>query len=395
MRAGAQEPDTVSGVGNVEDCVRWGDIFQAVGQPTLILDPDRIIMDANQAAIKAIGKPQEDIIGLKCYEIMHNGKPPPDCCPATRLLKSGTIETQDMEVEALNGTYLISCTPVFRDGGELHRIIHIATDITQQKREQEEKRVLESYLRQQQKLESMGVLAGGVAHEINNPIMGIMNYAQLIKDRPSDVDSCRSFATEIIKESERVATIVRRLLSFARQDSNPECQSVSLASIMDDTLSLIGTLLRRDHIDLSVSLAPDLPFLRCRPQPIQQVLMNLLTNTRDSLNERYPAHHENKRVSITSSLLIEEDRRWVRTTVEDFGVGISREVGERLFDPFFSTKPMHIGSGLGLAISYGIICEHQGRLLWDSEPEGSTRFYMDLPVADDGDTSPRSCSATE
>jgi two-component system, cell cycle sensor histidine kinase and response regulator CckA len=260
-----------------------------------------------------------------------------------------------------------------------HLVISVVWDVTERKRLEEERWALEAQLRQQQKLESIGTLAGGVAHEINNPINGIMNYAQLIQDRLPVDSPLTEFTGEILHETERVATIVRNLLTFARN----ETQSHSLArveDIVEHPLSLIRTVMRHDQITLTVDVPKELPSLRCRSQQIEQVLMNLLTNARDALNERFPGHDPAKTLSVTARSIDKGGHGWIRVTVEDGGTGIPPNVRERIFDPFFTTKSRDRGTGLGLSISHGIIKDHAGELIVESEPGEWTRFHMDLPV---------------
>jgi len=153
-----------------------------------------------------------------------------------------------------------------------------------------------------------------------------------------------------------------------------------LKDIVDGTLSLIQTVFKRDQISLEVDVSENLPKIKCRSQQIQQVIMNLVTNARDSLNEKYPDHDENKKIIISSNLFKKERKDWIRITVEDHGTGIDADIKERLFDPFFTTKPRDVGTGLGLSISYGIVKDHHGELSVESEPGRYTKFYMDLPV---------------
>jgi len=243
----------------------------------------------------------------------------------------------------------------------------------------EEKQAIEVHLRHQQKLESVGLLAGGVAHEINNPINGIMNYAQLIVDDLNEDSPLSEFAGEIIHETERVAVIVRNLLTFARQDKQTHSPA-RMIDIVDATLSLIRTLIRHDQITLDVTVPEDLPQIKCRSNQIQQVMMNLMTNARDALNERYPKYDPNKQITVTSQVIVKEKLKWLRTTVEDHGIGIPPEIKAQMFDPFFTTKPKEIGTGLGLSISFGIVQDHHGELHVESEPGQYTRFHLDLPV---------------
>jgi signal transduction histidine kinase len=244
-------------------------------------------------------------------------------------------------------------------------------------------------LRQQQKLEAIGTLAGGVAHEINNPINGIMNYAQLIDERLDPKSPLREYATEIGRETERVTLIVRNLLSFARQEKESHSLA-NMADIVNDTVSLIRTIIRRDQVTLAVDMPDDLPKVKCRSQQIQQVLMNLLTNARDALNARYPEHDANKVMSLTVRPFEHEGQHWLRTTIEDHGAGIPNEIRDRLFDPFFTTKDRSRGTGLGLSISHGIVVDHHGELHVECEPGEYTRFHLELPINNGwslGDTS--------
>jgi signal transduction histidine kinase len=145
-------------------------------------------------------------------------------------------------------------------------------------------------------------------------------------------------------------------------------------------LSLIQTVMRHDQIDLHVEIPDDLPRIKCRSQQIQQVLMNLMTNARDALNERYPRHSPEKRIRVSAEEILKQGCRFIRTTVEDSGAGIPLDIRDRIFDPFFTTKPKETGTGLGLSISYGIVKDHGGELSVESELGLCTRFHMDLPV---------------
>ena len=258
-------------------------------------------------------------------------------------------------------------------------VLSAIVDITERKRAEEERAKLESRLRQQQKLESIGTLAGGVAHEINNPINGIMNYAQLIDDRLDPQSPLREYAGEIVRESRRVAKIVLNLLTFARQDKEPHSPA-KISDNVNDTLTLIRTIIRGDQITLDVDVPDDLPKIKCRSQQIQQVLMNLLTNGRDALNLRYPEHDPDKIMKVTARTFEKEGRTWVRTTVEDHGAGIPDKIRGRVFDPFFTTKDRTKGTGLGLSISHGIVRDHNGELTFECEAGQYTRFHLDLPT---------------
>jgi PAS domain S-box-containing protein len=254
-----------------------------------------------------------------------------------------------------------------------------ARDITERKLHQQKEQELEAQLRQQQKLEAIGTLAGGVAHEINNPLNGIMNYAQLILDDSVKDSVSAEYAREIIHETERISTIVRNLLQFSRQEKKSH-SSASIYDIVGQTISLVNTVIKKDQITLDIRLDENLPDIKCRSQQIQQVFMNLLTNARDAVNERFPGCGADKCIRVRCFEHSDDGTQWLRLTVTDNGCGIPQELKDRIFEPFFSTKPKETGTGLGLSISYGIVSEHRGRLSFESEPGEYTTFILDLPV---------------
>ncbi len=266
-----------------------------------------------------------------------------------------------------------SGAPIIDDNGNILGVVLVFRDISQQ-------RDLDAQLRHQQKLESIGTLAGGVAHEINNPINIIMNYGQLLVDNSKLDDSTREDARTIVDESYRIANIVKNLLAFSRREKEPR-NSVSLNSIFESTFSLIDRILKKDQIQIDTHIDPNLPPVICRKQQIMQVLMNLITNARDVVNTRYPDYDENKQISIFSQLVQNDHFHYVRTSVRDTGTGIPNAIKDRIFDPFFTSKPRHQGTGLGLSVSYGIIKEHGGQMGFETEENVGTTFYFDLPVA--------------
>ena len=266
--------------------------------------------------------------------------------------------------------------PVTGEDGSTLYFFGVGIDVTDRRRQEEERHLLEAQLRQAQRLESIGTLASGVAHEINNPLTGIINYAQLIVS-PVGSSTPEGYAEEIIREGKRIARIVKNLLSFSRQDDTIHSPT-HLHILVEETLLLMRSILLRDRILLDIDVPEDLPYISCHGQQIQQVLVNLLTNARAALNERYPGAHENKRLRIQGRRLVREGSPWVRLTVEDHGSGIDPEVIDRIFDPFFTTKTRDQGTGLGLSVSYGIVQDHRGELTVESSPGQPTRFHMDL-----------------
>ena len=282
--------------------------------------------------------------------------------------------------------YTTRLAPIVVDG-RVERVIAVGTDITERREAEAKAAMLEATLRQQQRLESIGTLASGVAHEINNPVQGIMNYAELIATAEDSSEMTREFAEEISHESERVAAIVRNLLAFSRQEGDRAAAPARLRDIVDGTLSLIRTVLRKDHITLNIEIPAELPPIDCRMQQIQQVVMNLVTNARDAVCSRWAEYDEHKRIDLVGTSFERDGRTWVRLSVSDQGGGVPDDVVPYIFDPFFTTKGRDQGTGLGLAVSHGIITEHGGVLRLDNQPGESATFHVELPTRDVADES--------
>jgi PAS domain S-box-containing protein len=253
------------------------------------------------------------------------------------------------------------------------------SDITEFKRLEQERQAMDTRLRHQQKLESIGRLAAGVAHEINNPLTGIMGFGQLIAAKADKTSPLGEYASEIIRQTERVATIVHNLLTFARHETESHSPA-DIHEIVGATLALIQTVMPRDQIILEMDIPEIMPRIKCHSQQIQQVLINLLTNAHDALDRKYAEFNPDKIIRVTAQVFKKAGKAWIRVTVEDHGTGISPEIHEKIFDPFFTTKEPGKGTGLGLAISHGIVEEHGGELHCESELGQWTRFHMDLPV---------------
>ncbi|MFH1532911.1 MAG: response regulator [Pseudomonadota bacterium] len=242
-----------------------------------------------------------------------------------------------------------------------------------------ERRQLQLQVVQSQRMESIGTLASGVAHEINNPLNIVMNFAQLIQDEAGTPDAAREYAATIVEESLRMAGIVRNLLAFSRNEKESHSPA-DVTTLVHGTLTLIGAALRKDQVEVAAQIPEGLPKVHCRSQQIQQVLLNLLTNARDALNARFPGAHPDKVVRVDAAAFEREGQPWVRISVEDRAGGIPSDVAAHVFEPFFTTKSRDQGTGLGLSISYGLVKEHEGLLWFENEPGVGTRFHVDLKV---------------
>jgi len=418
----AQNDRNLSLIQAAEAEARYRSLFENNHAPMLIIDPyNGSIVDTNTAAVRFYGWTQDRLRQMNIAEI--NTLSPADIHAEMEksisekrshfLFEHRRADGSQVPVEVYSGPITINSRKM------LYSIVH---DISDRRRLEKEREQFEAQIRQQQKLEAIGTLAGGVAHEINNPIFGIMNYAQLVLDdlEPATpaappasaltapvappasalaaitaptatpvappASTLAMIHTEsinylhgIVDESRRVSEIVKSLLQFSRQDK----QSHSFARVEDiisQTVSLVRTLIRKDAIELSLTIPAGLPSLKCRSQQIQQVLMNLLTNARDALNEKYPDTDPDKVIFIRCSTYQKIDRGWICIEVEDHGVGIPESVRQKMFEPFFSTKPKEKGTGLGLSISFGIVQDHHGHFDVDSVPGERTVIRLHLPV---------------
>ncbi len=366
-----------------ESEARYRTIFTQSAAGIFYTDADGRIIDANKRSC--------EILGYQCAQFrkktLHDILYPED---APDLLKMH----QDALNEA-NGNFRSTARLINRSGEHVYvafsaAIIRHGTDaaiytvwtfedITDRVHLEEQNVKIEAQLRNQQRMDSIGTLSSGVAHEINNPLNGILNYGQLIYEASEADSDMREYAHEIILETDRISAIVKSLLHFSRKETQILMLD-QIEEIIERTLMLIRAIIRQDSIVLTTSINSPLPPVRCHRQKIQQVLINLVINARDALNKRYPGDHEDKRIIISAGTVTLEDEPFVRITVEDHGGGIPEKIQDRVFDPFFSSKPKEVGTGLGLYICYGIIKEHHGTISFDSVPGQLTRFYVDLPV---------------
>ena len=306
---------------------------------------------------------------------LFNGRPTPD---------DGEIEFRIRRKDGQERWLSHASRPVIDDDGLPHGRRGCNRDITARKTVELRLRTLESHLQQQQKLETIGLLASSIAHDINNPLMGITNYAAMLKEDLEAANMPTSIINEIIHESERIETLVKGGLAFCHGASD-EPQEHDLHDILDGVRTLVHTLLRHDGITLVEDISAGLPPIRCSGERIQQVLLNLIVNARDALNEKHTDDDERgheKIITLKTRVEGQNDASRLRITVEDNGPGIPQEIRTQLFEPFISTKPRGKGTGLGLAICQRIVTEHDGKIELDTQPGEWTRFEVVLPARD-------------
>ena len=228
---------------------------------------------------------------------------------------------------------------------------------------------LERRLVQADKLSSIGLLAAGVAHEVNTPLAVISTYAQLLAKQVSGDDQKSKLLEKIAKQTFRASEIVNSLLNFSRT-SPAEFDDVDLNRIVVETISLVSHQLERARVQVHLNLMPRLPVIKGNAGKLQQVFLNLVLNARDAMDA-------GGTLTISSSA----DNDSARIEVTDTGQGISSENLSRIYDPFFTTKMARKGTGLGLSVTYGIVREHGGSIEVQSEPGAGTLFHLEFPFA--------------
>jgi signal transduction histidine kinase/DNA-binding NarL/FixJ family response regulator len=346
-------------------------VLHGIPDQLCLVSPDLEIIWSNHEEGKTTDTSEIEAGRFRCYQRWHQRQEPCPKCPVLRVFKSG--RNDDEIIEGTRGRiWGVKAFPLKDEEGRVTQVISLASDIT------EKIRLRAEALRASQ-LASLGVLAAGVAHEINNPINGIINYAQLLADA-SDNDENREIAGGIMEEGQRIAGIVRSLLTFTRK--NPEEKNrVFLNRVVDDTLALSRSQLERDQIDLQIDIPANLPPVLGHHQQLQQVLLNLIANARFALNKKFPATSAGKKLVINAMEISQDQRPLIRLEVTDYGTGISPQHLDRIMDPFYTTKAPDQGTGLGLSISHNIIKDHGGAIFCTSIEGEKTRFTIHLPTA--------------
>jgi PAS domain S-box-containing protein len=362
---------------------RYFDLYNLAPVGYMTLSEQGLILEANLTASNLLGVDRSQLVKKPISRFIVREDEDVYYLHRKHLFETGGRQVCEIRFRRKDGAQFwtrLEATMVQDSESKAPECRVAVSDITEHRRLEQERNAMEAHLRHQQKLESIGRLAGGVAHEINNPLAGIMGFAQLIAAKIDKTNPLGEYASEIICLTERVATIVGNLLTFARHETQSHAVSADIHEIVGATLALIQTVMPRDQITLEMDIPKNMPRIKCRSQQIQQVLLNLLTNARDALDEKYPECNPDKIIRVKTQVFEKAGKAWIRTTVEDHGRGISPEIQEKMFDPFFTTKELGKGTGLGLAISHGIVAEHGGELHCESEPGQWTMFHLDLPV---------------
>lgn len=351
------------------------ELFHSHQDPMIVVTPQGKIIQVNSALLKATRKSAAEVIGKGICEIIHGGRWPHIKCPLEEFLLTKAHKVEDTRLPGLGGEYSLSIVPVEQGPEDKELILLIARKLTQ-----DEVRKVDSIRTAQ--LAAIGELAAGVAHEVNNPINGIINFAQLLLDDCENDSEQAMLLKRIVREGERIASITYNLLSFARENEN-ERTLVDLNEVVLDSISLVEHQLKNDGITISTDLFQPSCLIIGNHLQLMQVVLNLISNSRFALKERWrDTVSPDKSIHFSTVPVVIDGRNYFRLVVRDRGTGIPQGILEKLFDPFFTSKPAGQGSGLGLSISYGIIKNHAGILRVDSILKKYTDMIIEIPASE-------------
>ncbi len=355
-------------------------LLNAISETLILLSPGMEVLWTNSGNAFELNETISDPVGQYCYKLLHDSSAPSEDSPIKRC-----FDTAEKEVAVVthNGAVLdIRAFPI-KEAERVASVLLLVSDIT-------EKMAMQAEAMQAGHMASLGELAAGVAHEINNPITGIINFGQILINECSPGSMEKDIGERIVKEGERIGRIVKTLLSYAR-DGRKGKKPTLVPAILEESVILIQGQIRKEGIDLKIDLPDDLPEVDANFQQIQQGFLNIINNARYALNEKYPGRNENKRFEITGEKITINNRPHVRIVFYDQGVGISAHELSMLTKPFFSTKPFGKGTGLGLNITQRIITDHGGQLSFESVKGEFTRVIIDLPAIRSGDGVENEC----
>jgi len=335
-------------------------IVESLNVGVLAVDLSGLVESWNTRVEQLFGVPRQDAVGASLDSVL-----PPELAAEITARGDGDqitgIYKQRVQHKGRSLTLNVSITPLVSKSGERIGRLLLVDDVTQRER-------MEEQMTQTEKLTSLGLLAAGVAHEVNTPLAVISNYIQMLAKQMPETDPRHSIIEKIVKQTFRASEIVNNLLNFSRTGGS-EIANVDVNLVVEETLSLVSHPLKTSQIQIVKNLADGLPAVRGSANKLQQVFLNLFLNARDAM----PSGGILEVRTAAQNGSVEID-------VADTGMGIPREHIHKIFDPFFTTKASGRGTGLGLSVSYGIIKEHSGKVDVRSTPGKGTSFHVELPA---------------
>jgi len=348
-------------------------LLESSPNPISVVDLDTSVRYVNPAFEKLTGFTLDEIVGRKApYPWWPEGKRARILAAFKDAIEHGGRRTERNFKHKNGGRFWVALTsaPVMHEGKAIYLIISWL-DITERKRAGEKEKQLQQELYLAQRLASVGELAAGVAHEINNPLTGVLGFSQRLMRKSTDEQLSRDL--EIIhSEARRAAEVVQNLLTFARR-RQPKKEYANINDIVNKTLELRAYALHTSNIEVVTNLAPDLLQIMVDFPQMQEVFLNVILNAEQAMSE---THGKGKLIVKTRQI-----KDYVRISFADDGPGIPPENLDKVFDPFFTTRAEGGGTGLGLSACHGIVTEHGGRIYVRSKPGKGATFFIELPLS--------------
>jgi PAS domain S-box-containing protein len=355
-----------------------------------LLSPDGRVIDINRTALEFAGVRLSDVLGEPFWETpwwSHSTEARSQLRDAVRKAAEGELarlETTNVASDGSIHTMDFSLKPVKADDGQVVLLIPEGRDITRRKAAEADRDRMREQLLHSQKMEAMGVLAGGVAHDFNNLLTVILGYAAIMRSRMNEDDPERSSLDQICEAGKRASELTQSLLAFSRKQVM-KARPVDLNEIVRKLEKLLQRLLGED-IRLQTSLRGDGLIVQADSGQLDQVLMNLAANARDAMPSGGVLTIESGMVEMDPKFITEHGYgspgRYALLAISDTGTGMDEDQCQRIFEPFYTTKEQGKGTGLGLSIVYGIVKQHRGFIAADSASGKGTTFRIHIPLTD-------------
>jgi PAS domain S-box-containing protein len=348
--------------------------FNSLADLVAVTDQEGRVVHVNRAFLErssrgryeTIDRPLAELVGAPTHELIRRA--------AEHSEEQATAPVSaEVEDAALRGTFLVTVTPLIGEDRESMGVVLVARDITPHAQLEAERAELRNRLVQSEKLVALGQFVAGIAHELNNPLQGVLGHIELLRATGAFPKALRRDMQRIYREADRAAKIVRNLLVFAGSRRLVR-RRTSINATLSRVLALRGPAFRAENIDVVRKHQDGLPRVKGDPLLLQQALLNIVLNAEQAIGIA------GGRIETHTCLEHHRGSPHVVVQIRDTGPGIPASAMPRLFEPFYTTKEVGKGTGLGLAITYGIIQEHGGQIIAANHPDGGAIFTVQLPV---------------